>query len=98
MNITQSAVGSAVANCTHFLANYPQLANPCQLKVQVNQGIAGNDPQLAVGNAANLPTGANPRGCWTFSHSPVGENSPSYYVGEGPGGPSTLRRGLAGHP
>ncbi|HUM72668.1 MAG TPA: hypothetical protein PK667_00555 [Nitrosomonas europaea] len=51
MNIAQSAVGSAVANCTHFLANYPQLANPCQLKVQVNQGNAGNDPQLAT-----LPT------------------------------------------
>ena len=98
MNIAQSAVGSAVANCTHFLANYPQLANPCQLEVQVNQGIAGDDPHRAVGNAANLPTGANTRGCWTFSHSPVGENSPSYYVGEGPEGPSTLRRGLAGHP
>jgi len=65
MNIAQSAVGSAVANYTHFLANFPQLANHCQLEVQVNQGIAGNDPQLAVGNAANLPTGANPRGCWT---------------------------------
>ena len=98
MNIAQSAVGSAVANCTHFLANYPQLANPCQLEVQSDQGIAGNDPQLAVGIAANLPTGANPRRCWTFSLSPVGENSPSYYVGEGPGGPSALRQGLAGHP
>ena len=85
MNIAQSAVGSAVANFTHFLANYPQLANPCQLEVQSDQGIAGNDPQLAVGIAANLPTGANPRRCWTFSLSPVGENSPSYYVGEGPG-------------
>ncbi|WP_242467093.1 crossover junction endodeoxyribonuclease RuvC [Ectothiorhodospira shaposhnikovii] len=96
MNIAQSAVGSAVANCTHFLANYPQLANPCQLKVQSDQGIAGNDPQLAVGIAANLPTGANPRHCWTFSLSPVGENTPSYYVGEGPEGPSALRQGLAG--
>jgi hypothetical protein len=56
MNIAQSAVGSAVANCTHFLANYPQLANPCQLEAQSDQGIAGNDPQLAVGIAANLPT------------------------------------------
>ena len=98
MNIAQSAVGSAVANCTHFLANYPQLANPCQLEAQSDQGIAGNDPQLAVGIAANLPTGANPRRCWTFSLSPVGENSPSYYVGEGPEGPSALRQGLAGHP
>ena len=98
MNNAQSAVGRAVANCSHFLANCPQLANLCQLEVQVNQGIDGSVPQLAVGNAANLPTGANPRGCWTFSLSPVGENSPSYYVGEGPEGPSALRQGLAGHP
>lgn len=98
MNTSQLAVGSAVANCPHFLSNCLQLANPCQLEVHVNQDIAWNDSQLAVGNAANLPTGANPRGCWTFSLSPVGENSPSYYVGEGPEGPSTLRRGLAGHP
>ena len=37
MNIAQSAVGSAVANCTHFLAKYPQLANPCQLEIQVKE-------------------------------------------------------------
>ena len=98
MNIAQSAVGSAVANCTHFLANYPQLANRCQLEAQSDQCLAGNDSQLAVGIAANLPTGATPRRCWTFALSPVGENSPSYYVGEGPQGPSSLRRGLAGHP
>ena len=67
MNIAQSAVGSAVANCTHVLANYPQLANPCQLESLANQGAAGIAPQLAVGNAANLPTGANPRGCWLFA-------------------------------
>ncbi|MGC9158148.1 MAG: hypothetical protein ACP5FH_04085, partial [Terracidiphilus sp.] len=78
MNIAQSAVGSTVANCTHVLANYTQLANPCQLESLANQGAAGITPQLAVGNAANLPTGANPRRCWTFCHSPVGENSPSY--------------------
>ncbi len=97
MNHAQSAVGSTVANCTHFHANCPQLANPCRLESLVNQGTAGNALHLAVGNAANLPTGVNPHGCWTFSGFPVGENSPSYYVGEGPEGPSTLRRGLAGH-
>ena len=80
MNIAQSTVGSTVANCTHVLANYTQLANPCQLESLANQGAAGITTQLAVGNAANLPTGANPRGCWTFCRSPVGENSPSYYV------------------
>ena len=30
MNIAQSAIGSAVANFTHFLANYPQLAGVCR--------------------------------------------------------------------
>ena len=98
MNIAQSAVGSAVANCTHFLANYPQLANPCQLQSFKNQQLMPKLAKLAVGKTANLPTGANPRRCWTFSLSPVGENSPSYYVGEGPEGPSALRQGLAGHP
>lgn len=98
MIIAQSAVGSAVANCTPFLANYPQLADHHQLEAPLNQGIAGNTPQLAVGNAANLPTGANPRGCWTFSLPPVGENSPSYYVGEGPESPSTVREMLADYP
>ena len=86
-----------------FPCQLPAVGKPCQLEVQVNQ-YCGKLPQLAVGNDANLPTGANPRGCWTFSHSPVGENSPSYYVGEGTDGPSTLRGGLPrgiriiGHP
>ncbi len=46
MNIAQSAVGSAVANCTHFLANYPQLANPCQLAQ--TRVVAGLSPILQL--------------------------------------------------
>jgi hypothetical protein len=46
MNIAQSAVGSTVANCTHVLANYTQLANPCQLESLANQGAAGVPPSI----------------------------------------------------
>lgn len=92
MNIAQSAVGSAVTNCTHVFANWPQLANPCQLETQEKHGFAENTLQLAVGNAANLPTGANPHACSLSRVDPVGENSPSYYVGEGTKIPSSVRR------
>ncbi len=91
------AVGRPVADCAHHVANCRQLANPFQLQILAAQGFAGMQAQLAVGKAANLPTDTNPRGCSLFWANPVGENSPSYYVGEGPDGPSTLRRGLAGH-
>lgn len=90
-----SAVGSTVANYTHFLANCPQLANLCQLKNEEKQGIASSW-QLAVHScAANLPTDANPRGHWLSGTSQVGENSPSYYVGEGTELPSSVRRGVS---
>lgn len=90
------AVGSAVADCAHHAANCRQLANPFQLQTLAGQGFAGMQAQLAVGKAANLPTDANPRGCSLFQVNPVGENSPSYYVGEGTAVPSALRGGLFG--
>ncbi len=96
--IAHSFVGKTAANCTHHFANFPQLARPCQLKTQTGRAFRSDSVQLAVGSVANLPTGANPRRCWVSPGFSVGENSPSYYVGEGPGGPSALRRGLAGHP
>ena len=95
---THRQVGKISANWNPLFANWIQLADPCQLHSHVNQPLERKLASWQVGNAANLPTGANPRGCWTFCRSPVGENSPSYYVGEGPEGPFTLRRGLAGHP
>ncbi len=90
------AVGRPVADCTHYFANCRQLANPFQLQSLAGQGFAGMQAQLAVGKAANLPTDANPRGCSLFRANPVGENSPSYYVGEGTAVPSGLRGGLSG--
>ena len=96
--IAHSFVGKTAANCTRHFANFPQLARRCQLKTQTGRAFCPDSVQLAVGSVANLPTGANPRRCWVSPVFSVGENSPSYYVGEGPEGPSTLRRGLAGHP
>ena len=95
---THRQVGKNVANFLPIFANFGKLAKVCQLQSVSNQHLAALSAGWQVGNAANLPTGANPRRCWTFSLSPVGENSPSYYVGEGPEGPSALRQGLAGHP
>ena len=91
-------VGITAANWNPYFSNWAQLENPCQLQSFKNQQLMPKLAKLAVGKAANLPTGANPHGYWVSGDSSVGENSPSYYVGEGPEGPSTLRRGLAGQP
>lgn len=88
-------VGKKVANFPPISRLVGKLAKVCQLQSYANQGLAGMLASWQVGNAANLPTGANPHGCWVCTPFPVGENSPSYYVGEGPEGPSTLRRGIA---
>jgi Holliday junction resolvasome RuvABC endonuclease subunit len=96
MMSTRFSVGRAVADCTRHAANCSQLAIPFQLQTLTGQGLAGMQAQLAVGKAANLPTGANPCGHSLFRVNPVGENSPSYYVGEGTEVPSTLRGGLSG--
>jgi hypothetical protein len=95
MTMARFAVGRPVANCAHFAANCRQLANPFQLETLTEQGFAEITAQLAVGKAANLPTAANPRGCSLSGVIPVGENSPSYYVGEGAEAHSPLRRGNA---
>jgi len=92
-------VGKTVANWSPDFANWIQLAEPCQLKTQQPCGFASSW-QLATENEfANLPTDGNPheyRLCEEFS---VGENSPSYYVGEGTKVPSSVRSGLsAGYP
>ena len=88
-------VGKKVANFPPISRVVGKLANACQLQSLANQDLAVMLASWQVGNAANLPTGANPHGCWVSTLLPVGENSPSYYVGEGPEGPSTLRRGLS---
>ena len=94
--IAHSFIGKTAANCTHHFANFPQLARPCQLKTQTGRAFRSDSVQLAVGSVANFPTGANPRRCWVSPGFSVGENSPSYYVGEGTAVPSALRGGLPG--
>ena len=90
--IAHSFVGKTAANCTRHFANLPQLARRCQLKTQSGRAFRSDSVQLAVGSVANFPTGANPRRCWVSPGFSVGENSPSYYVGEGTVVPSPSRR------
>ena len=87
----QLQVGKTIANWNQNFANMRMLANPCQLQIHTNQALSSKLAMLAVGKVANLPTGANPHGYWVFGDSSVGENSPSYYVGEGTAVPSDLR-------
>ena len=89
---THHQVGKSSANWNPPFANWIQLADPCQLHSHINQRTRSMLASWQVGNAANLPTGANPRGYWVCADSSVGENSPSSYVGEGTGVPSPSRR------
>jgi hypothetical protein len=95
MNMHLSApnpVGKAVANWESGFANWIQLADPCQLDSLINQQLTFQLAQLAVGKAKNLPTELIRCFYSDLSTSSVGENSPSYYVGEGTTVPSDLRR------
>jgi Holliday junction resolvasome RuvABC endonuclease subunit len=84
-------VGKTAANWNPTFANWAQLANPCQLHSFRNQQLMPKLAKLAVGKTANLPTDANPHAYWVIGDIAVGENSPSYYVGEGTAVPSDLR-------
>lgn len=90
---THRQVGKNVANFPSIFANFGKLAKVCQLQSVSNQHLAALSAGWQVGNAANLPTGVNPRRYWISPPFPVGENSPSYYVGEGTAVPSALRGG-----
>jgi len=87
----RAQVGKTAANWNPTFANWAQLANPCQLHSFANQQLMPKLAMLAVGKTANLPTGAIPHAYWVFGDIAVGENSPSYYVGEGTAVPSDLR-------
>lgn len=92
---THLQVGKNFANFPLFSTEVGKLANTCQLEIQLNQCVTELSADWQVGNSANLPTSQNPHGCWLYTDFEVGENSPSYYVGEGQERPSTLRRGLS---
>ena len=93
---TYRQVGKTVANDSPFLAGVGKLADACQLQPDSNQCLTALSASWQVGSAANLPTSAKPHGCWVSREFQVGENSPSYYVGEGTAVPSPLRGGLPG--
>jgi len=95
---THPQVGKDSANFPLFMADVGKLANTDQFKFSSHQCVAELSANWQVGNAANVPTDTTPHGCRDFPLSQVGENSPSYYVGEGPEGPSTLRGEVAGCP
>lgn len=101
---THRQVGKNVANDALFFADVGKLANACQLQSVSNQCLTALSASWQFGSAANLPTSANPHGYWVPREFQVGENSPSYYVGEGTAVPSDLRGGLScgresvGHP
>ena len=73
---THHQVGKSSANWNPSFANWIQLADPCQLHSHINQRTRSMLASWQVGNAANLPTDANPRGYWVWADSSVGENSP----------------------
>ncbi len=95
---TYRQVGKDVANDSLFFADVGKLANVCQLQSVSNQWITALSANWQVGSAANLPTSEKPHGYWVSREFQVGENSPSYYVGEGTVVPYTLRGGLLAGP
>ncbi len=91
---THRQVGKTVANIPPFFGDVGRLANVCHLQTLKNQSITALSAIWQVGNAANLPTSQNHCRCWVSGRFEVGENSPSYYVGEGTALPATLRGGI----
>lgn len=87
-------VGKTFANWTPNFANWIQLANTCQLHSSTNQRVIYKLATWQVGNADNLPTETTDCFYRIIHLFSVGENSPSYYVGEGTDVPSDLRGGF----
>lgn len=94
---THSQVGKTAANFPPVFRDVGKLANACQLESHTDQRVRELSAGWQVGNAANLPTSPNPRGCWVFGDFQVGENSLPPTGGEehAVSSPPT-RRGLPG--
>ena len=89
---THQSVGKNFANWNPKFANWIQLAKVCQLDLVLEQRLRTNPFQLAVGKPIFLPTELSDCCNSIFAPISVGENSPSYYVGEGIHIPSPLRK------
>jgi len=94
---THSQVGKTSANFPPIFRDVGKLANACQLESHTDQRVRELSADWQVGNAANLPTSPNPRGCWVSGDFQVGENSlpPSGGEDHAVSSPPT-RRGLPG--
>ena len=92
---THRQVGKILANFPLFLNDVGKLAEVCQLESTYYQWVAELSANWQVGNFANLPTWISVCYKTKFTHFQVGENSPSYYVGEGIEIPSPLRKEVA---
>ena len=92
----QQQVGKTVADKPSISIVVGKLENACQLECQSDQSIIELSANWQIGSLANLPTSANPHEHEVSADYQVGEISPSYYVGEGHGGPSVLRGGDVG--
>ena len=88
---THQQVGKTFANWIPNFANWIQLADICQLEFQDIQPLASSWQLAMPTELANLPTAVSHCRHSVFGRIPVGENSPSYYVGEGTTVPSSLR-------
>lgn len=93
MNImsTVCPVGSRSADFRRFAASLAGWQTAANLKFLSKQSVTELSASWQVGNLANLPTSTNPRHSWVLEPFQVGENSPSYYVGEGNLRPLSLR-------
>ena len=99
MNImsTVCPVGSRSADFRRFAASLAGWQTAANLKFLSKQSVTELSASWQVGKVSNLPTSTNPRHSWVLEPFQVGENSPSYYVGEGDlGPPSLLASGLCG--
>lgn len=90
---THQQVGKLVANVSRFFANLPKLASGLKAKFIYYQYITDRLANWQIGSVANLPTSPISGGNGVLLSIVVGENSPSYYVGEGTNVPSILRGG-----
>ena len=91
----QEQVGKTFANWNPKFANWIQLAKPCQLNSYINHSVKSLLASWQVGKPIFLPTEISCCYQTNISTYFVGENSPSYYVGEGIQIPSPLRKEVA---
>ena len=95
---TLRPVGSRSADFHRFAASLAGWQTAANFKTVLNQSVTELSASWHVGKAANVPTSANPRHSWVLEQLQVGENSPSYYVGEGNLRPLSLRASGTGDP